>query len=135
MEPKHKNHTYSKKAPTASKSGVQKRVTLPHTGRTPSAHSTSAYGNASRAAHGVGGGVKSAAVVIRPWQIILSVLVVLTLVVGGVASSTLLRRQLQQRLAKQRAKVEVMFGQPQFSADNAAGVAAICMNRYLEQQD
>ncbi|MBQ9796080.1 MAG: hypothetical protein IJW50_00005, partial [Clostridia bacterium] len=92
MEPKHKNHTYSKKAPTASKSGVQKRVTLPQTGRTPSAHSTSAYGNASRAAHGVGGGVKSAAVVIRPWQIILSVLVVLTLVVGGVAVGVMLGR-------------------------------------------
>ena len=55
------------------------------------------------------------------------------LVVGGVASSTLLRAQLQKRLAKQRTKIRVMFGQPQFSADNAAGVAAIGMKKYLEQ--
>ncbi len=57
------------------------------------------------------------------------------LVVGGVASSTLLREQLKRRLAKQRQKIEVMFGQPQFSADNAAGVAAIGMQKYLEQHD
>ena len=56
------------------------------------------------------------------------------LVVGGVASSTLLREQLKRRLAKQRRKIEVLFGQPQFSADNAAGVAAIGMRKYLEQQ-
>jgi len=55
------------------------------------------------------------------------------LVVGGVASSTLLRSQLQKRLAKQRIKMQVMFGQPRFSADNAAGVAAIGMKKYLEQ--
>ena len=56
------------------------------------------------------------------------------LVVGGVASSTLLRGQLRRRLAKQRRPVEVLFGQPQFSADNAAGVASIGMRRFLEQQ-
>lgn len=56
------------------------------------------------------------------------------LVVGGVASSTLLRGQLRRRLAKQRRPVEVFFGQPQFSADNAAGVASIGMRRFLEQQ-
>lgn len=56
------------------------------------------------------------------------------LVVGGVASSTLLRGQLRRRLAKQRRPVEVLFGQPQFSADNAAGVAGIGMRRFLEQQ-
>ena len=55
------------------------------------------------------------------------------LVVGGVASSTLLREQLIQRIAKQRCGLKVMFGQPQYSADNAAGVAAIGMRRYLEQ--
>ena len=54
------------------------------------------------------------------------------LVVGGVASSTLLREMLRRRLAKQRVRIEVMFGQPQFSADNAAGVAAIGMKNYLE---
>ena len=56
------------------------------------------------------------------------------LVVGGVASSTLLREQLKRRLAKQRRNIEVLFGQPQFSADNAAGVAAIGIKKYLEQQ-
>ncbi len=55
------------------------------------------------------------------------------LVVGGVASSLLLREQLARRIAKQRQKIEVIFGQPQFSADNAAGVAAIGMQKYLEQ--
>ncbi len=57
------------------------------------------------------------------------------LVVGGVASSTLLREQLRRRLARQRVKMDVMFGQPQYSADNAAGVAAIGMKKYLEQHD
>lgn len=55
------------------------------------------------------------------------------LVVGGVASSTLLREQLKCRLAKQRVKIDVIFGQPQYSADNAAGVAAIGMRKFLEQ--
>ena len=56
------------------------------------------------------------------------------LVVGGVASSVLLRDKLKARLAKQRQKIDVMFGQPKFSADNAAGVAAIGMQKFLEQQ-
>lgn len=55
------------------------------------------------------------------------------LAVGGVASSTLLREQLRRRLAKQRVQMEVLFGQPQYSADNAAGVAAIGMKKYLVQ--
>ena len=55
------------------------------------------------------------------------------LVVGGVASSTLLREQLKRRLAKQRVKIDVILGQPQYSADNAAGVAAIGMRKFLEQ--
>ena len=56
------------------------------------------------------------------------------LVVGGVASSTLLREQLCKRLSKQRKNIKVMFGQPRFSADNAAGVAAIGMERYLQNK-
>ena len=55
------------------------------------------------------------------------------LVVGGVASSALLREQLKRRLAKQRVKIDVMFGQPQYSADNAAGVAAIGMKKFLQE--
>jgi len=57
------------------------------------------------------------------------------LVVGGVASSLLLRSQLKARLAKQRRNIHVMFGQPQFSADNAAGVAAIGMKQFLKQHE
>ena len=55
------------------------------------------------------------------------------LIVGGVASSILLRRLVKERLAKQRTPLELLFGQPQYSADNAAGVAAIGMRKYLEQ--
>ena len=57
------------------------------------------------------------------------------LVVGGVASSTLLRRELARRLGKQRRPIEVLFGQPQYSADNAAGVAAIGMKKYLSSKE
>lgn len=55
------------------------------------------------------------------------------LVVGGVASSTLLRRLLQERIQKQHVPISIMFGQPKYSADNAAGVAAIGMRRYLQE--
>ena len=54
------------------------------------------------------------------------------LVVGGVASSTLLRQLLTARLNKNRAKVQVLFGQPQYSGDNAAGVAWIGVDRLLK---
>ena len=57
------------------------------------------------------------------------------LVVGGVASSTLLRKELNRRLQKQRRSIQVLFGQPQYSADNAAGVAAIGMKKYLESKE
>ena len=56
------------------------------------------------------------------------------LVVGGVASSTLLRQQLVKRLNKQRKRIAVYFGEPKYSADNAAGVAAIGMKKYLAEQ-
>lgn len=54
------------------------------------------------------------------------------LVVGGVASSMLLRKLIQQRLAKARSPIQVVFGDPRYSADNAAGVASIGMQRYLK---
>jgi len=56
------------------------------------------------------------------------------LVVGGVASSTLLRAEIIRRLNKQRKPVKVLFGQPQYSADNAAGVAAIGMQKLLNNE-
>lgn len=55
------------------------------------------------------------------------------LIVGGVASSTLLRQMLDQRLRKARFPVKVVFGDPRYSADNAAGVAALGMRRYLKE--
>jgi N6-L-threonylcarbamoyladenine synthase len=53
------------------------------------------------------------------------------LVVGGVASSTLLRELLQKRLTKAGSRIRVIFGDPRYSSDNAAGVAAIGMQRWL----
>ena len=55
------------------------------------------------------------------------------LVVGGVASSALLRRLVGDRLSRLRSPVRVLYGQAQYSADNAAGVASIGMRRYLEE--
>ncbi len=55
------------------------------------------------------------------------------LVVGGVASSTLLRTLLKNRLKKAGSRIELVFGDPRYSADNAAGVAAIGMQRYLTE--
>ena len=56
------------------------------------------------------------------------------LVVGGVASSTLLRELVCKRLHKLGANVDARFGQPRYSADNAAGVAWLGMQRYLKER-
>jgi N6-L-threonylcarbamoyladenine synthase len=55
------------------------------------------------------------------------------LVVGGVASSTLLRSMVAQRLQRAGATLDVRFGKPAYSADNAAGVAWLGMRRYLAE--
>ena len=55
------------------------------------------------------------------------------LVVGGVASSTLLRQMIVKRLKKARHPLQLVFGDPRYSSDNAAGVAAIGMQQYLEE--
>lgn len=47
------------------------------------------------------------------------------LVAGGVASSDLLRRMLLERNEKRRAGLRLYFGRPEFSGDNAVGVALI----------
>ncbi len=52
------------------------------------------------------------------------------LVVGGVASSLLLRELLARRLRKGGSPLEVVFGKPEFSADNAAGVALLGARRH-----
>ncbi|MBR5947940.1 MAG: hypothetical protein IKZ82_04715 [Clostridia bacterium] len=46
---------------------------------------------------------------------------------GGVASSTLLRRLLTERL--QGTKAELHFSKPELSSDNAIGAALMCMDR------
>ena len=56
------------------------------------------------------------------------------LVVGGVSSSTLLRELLARRLEKMGAKLELHFGRPEYSADNAAGVALLGMQRYQAER-
>lgn len=53
------------------------------------------------------------------------------LVVGGVASSALLRQLLDKRLKKARSPICVLFGDPRYSSDNAAGVAYLGMQQYL----
>lgn len=54
------------------------------------------------------------------------------LVVGGVASSSLLRSLLRGRLAKLGARLDVRFGQPQYSGDNAAGIALLTKEMYMK---
>ena len=53
------------------------------------------------------------------------------LVVGGVASSGLLRGLVLARLQKAGSHIQVFFGKPEFSADNAAGVALLGMKQYV----
>ncbi len=57
------------------------------------------------------------------------------LIVGGVASSGLLRELLPARLDKLKAPVRLRFGRPEYSADNAAGVAWLGMRRYASDHD
>lgn len=54
------------------------------------------------------------------------------LVVGGVASSLLLRELVFARLRKVGSDIQVIFGKPEYSADNAAGIALLGMRKHLE---
>jgi N6-L-threonylcarbamoyladenine synthase len=54
------------------------------------------------------------------------------LIVGGVASSALLREQLPARLAKRGCSAEVIFGKREYASDNAAGIARHGMRKWLE---
>jgi len=47
--------------------------------------------------------------------------------------SQLLRKLTRQRLQKNRSKIQLVFGQSQYSADNAAGVAWLGMQQYLKK--
>ena len=57
------------------------------------------------------------------------------LIVGGVASSTLLRNLLVLRQSKVKSnKLLIQFGKPEYSADNAVGVASIALREVLNNQ-
>lgn len=51
------------------------------------------------------------------------------LLAGGVSSSALFRALLPQRIARKGSSLRVFWGKPEFSADNAVGVALIGQNR------
>jgi len=53
------------------------------------------------------------------------------LVVGGVASSVLVRQLVVKRLEKMGCRIDLRFGKPEYSGDNAAGIAWLGMKRYL----
>ena len=56
------------------------------------------------------------------------------LVTGGVAASALLRQLMEQRRMKTRGCPGIVFGRPEMSGDNAAGVAMIGAERYRSCQ-
>jgi N6-L-threonylcarbamoyladenine synthase len=56
------------------------------------------------------------------------------LIVGGVASSRLLREQIPRRLQKLGCDAEPVFGRREYAADNAAGIARYGMRKYLESE-
>lgn len=51
------------------------------------------------------------------------------LIAGGVASSLLLRQMLLERNEKRRLGLNLYFGRPEFSGDNAVGVALIALDK------
>lgn len=56
------------------------------------------------------------------------------LLVGGVASSTMLREQIPRRLQKLGCDADVLFGKREYASDNAAGVARYGMRKLLESE-
>lgn len=52
------------------------------------------------------------------------------LLAGGVASSSLLRRLVTARIHKQDSSLRVCFGRPEYSGDNAVGIALIGAERW-----
>ena len=55
------------------------------------------------------------------------------LIAGGVASSRLLRSMLLERSEKRRLGLRLHFGRPEFSGDNAVGVALIGLEKYRKE--
>ena len=56
------------------------------------------------------------------------------LIAGGVASSALFRETLRERIAKRDRNLHVCFGRPEYSGDNAVGVALIGAEKLRETQ-
>ncbi|HPF87130.1 MAG TPA: hypothetical protein PK537_03615 [Candidatus Limiplasma sp.] len=56
------------------------------------------------------------------------------LIVGGVASSALLRGQISYRLQKRGCPAEIVFGKREYASDNAAGIARYGMRKVLEAE-
>jgi len=56
------------------------------------------------------------------------------LIAGGVASSALFRQLLRERVAKRDRGLHVYFGKPEYSGDNAVGVALIGAQMLREQE-
>ncbi len=53
------------------------------------------------------------------------------LMAGGVASSALFRKMVVHRIHKQEPEFHVCFGKPEYSGDNAVGIAMIGRDKYL----
>ncbi len=56
------------------------------------------------------------------------------LIAGGVASSALFRQMVTERIRKMDRHFRVCFGKPEYSGDNAVGVALIGAKRYREME-
>ena len=56
------------------------------------------------------------------------------IIFGGVASSSLLRKLLAERLIAERSEMNLVFGLPENSGDNAVGVALIGAGYYFRKQ-
>ena len=57
------------------------------------------------------------------------------LIAGGVASSALFRRLVTERIRKSDRGLRVCFGRPEYSGDNAVGVALIGARKYWEMME
>ena len=57
------------------------------------------------------------------------------LICGGVASSSLFRKLLAEKIKKTRSELKVVFGEPAYSGDNAVGVALIGADQIRRQKN
>lgn len=57
------------------------------------------------------------------------------LIAGGVASSALFRQLLRERVSKKSGTLKLYFGHPEYSGDNAVGVALLGLEAWKKQAD